>query len=132
MTLTSNAWVCQYRRIRSGAGTYFLESFEPYTFRYLKVMSLAGACSVGQIYLRENANDAVWDADFRCSDERMNHIFEAAGTLSQNAIESLWIAHRGKERDGFVQLLHGTSRIRPHRQASLNGVSGKLYAPGEV
>jgi alpha-L-rhamnosidase len=92
-------------------GTYFLESFEPYTFRYLKVMSLAGDCSVGQIYLREYANDAVWDADFRCSDERMNHIFEAARhTFRQNAID-IFMDCPSRERAGWLCDSFFTARV---------------------
>jgi|LSQX01.2.fsa_nt_gb alpha-L-rhamnosidase len=92
-------------------GTYFLESFEPYTFRYLKVMSLEGDCTVSQIYLREYANDAVWDADFRCNDERLNHIYEAARhTFRQNAID-IFMDCPSRERAGWLCDSFFTARV---------------------
>ena len=92
-------------------GTYFLESFEPYTFRYLKVMSLEGDCTVSQIYLREYANDAVWDADFRCDDERLNHIYEAARhTFRQNAID-IFKDCPSRERAGWLCDSFFTARV---------------------
>lgn len=92
-------------------GTYFLESFEPYTFRYLKVMSLSGDCVVGQVYLREYANDSVWDAAFRCSDDRMNRIYEAARqTFRQNAID-IFMDCPHRERAGWLCDSFFTSRV---------------------
>lgn len=92
-------------------GTYFLESFEPYTFRYLKVMSLEGDCTVSQIYLREYANNAVWDADFRCNNERLNHIYEAARhTFRQNAID-IFMDCPSRERAGWLCDSFFTARV---------------------
>ena len=47
-------------------GTYHLESFEPYTMRYLKLNVLQGTCKVESLYLREYANSETEEARFSC------------------------------------------------------------------
>lgn len=92
-------------------GTYFLETIEPYTLRYLKATLLEGDCSIGQVFLREYANDAVWDAQFACSDDRMNHIFQAArNTFRQNAVD-IFMDCPSRERAGWLCDSFFTSRI---------------------
>ena len=92
-------------------GTYSLESFEPYTMRYLKVTTLAGECTLSNLYLREYANDAVWQADFQCSDDRMNKIFQAARhTFRQNAID-IFMDCPSRERAGWLCDSFFTSRV---------------------
>ncbi len=44
-------------------GTYHLESFEPYTLRYLEVNVLQGDCEVIDLHLREYANDENRNGD---------------------------------------------------------------------
>lgn len=69
-------------------GTHRLESFEPYTMRYLKLNVLQGDCEVKNLYLREYANSETEEARFSCSDPRLNRIFEAARqTFKQNATD---------------------------------------------
>ena len=57
-------------------GTHTLQSFEPYTLRYLKLICVEGACQVEGVYLREYAHPPV-QAQFTSSDERLNRIFAA-------------------------------------------------------
>jgi alpha-L-rhamnosidase len=83
-------------------GTYALESFEPYTFRYLRVTALDGECRLQDVYLREYANPDVWEAAFAASDDRLNRLFEAArNTFRQNAPD-IFMDCPGRERAGWL------------------------------
>ncbi|MBM3240793.1 hypothetical protein FJZ31_31310 [Candidatus Poribacteria bacterium] len=69
-------------------GIYKVESMEPYTLRYLKLLALAGDCEVERVYLREYANPDVFEAHFSSCDRQLNQIFEAGReTYRQNAKE---------------------------------------------
>jgi alpha-L-rhamnosidase len=92
-------------------GTYHLESFEPYTLRYLKLNVLEGACDVTSVYLREYANDETAVATFSCSDPRLNRIFEAARqTFRQNAVD-IFMDCPSRERAGWLCDSFFTSRV---------------------
>jgi len=92
-------------------GRYSLESFEPYTMRYIKLMALQGKCKVKGLYLREYANDEVWEAEFACSDNRLNRIFEAARqTFRQNALD-IFMDCPSRERAGWLCDSFFTSRV---------------------
>ncbi len=79
-------------------GTYRLETFDPYTFRYLKLMTLDGACEVSGVYLREYVNSTTGRAAFNASDPALNRLFEAAReTFKQNAVD-LFTDCPGRER----------------------------------
>jgi len=81
-------------------GTYQLESFEPYTMRYLKLNILKGTCEFHNLYLREYANSETEEAKFSCSDPRITRIFEAARqTFRQNAID-IFMDCPSRERAG--------------------------------
>jgi len=83
-------------------GSYRVECMEPYTFRYLKIIALDGACEVRNPYLREYANPDVWTAQFRSSDERLDRIFEAGReTLRQNALD-VFMDCPSRERAGWL------------------------------
>ena len=82
-------------------GEYDLESFEPYTFRYLKILVLEGACTIENIYLREYVNPNT-PATFHASDEKLNTLFEAAvETYRQNAVD-LFMDCPHRERAGWL------------------------------
>ena len=69
-------------------GRYELESIEPYTMRYLKLIALGGGCRVEGPYLREYANPSADRAEFVSSDRGLNELFEAARqTFRQNALD---------------------------------------------
>ncbi|MGE5611292.1 MAG: hypothetical protein ACM359_18730 [Bacillota bacterium] len=92
-------------------GTYDLESMEPYTLRYLKVMCLAGECQVTGLALRECAHPPVNQAQFAASDERLNKIF-AAGieTFRQNSLD-IFMDCPSRERAGWLCDSFFTSRV---------------------
>ena len=92
-------------------GTYDLESFEPYTLRYLKLTALDGACTVSNVYLREYVNPGVWDAHFASSDERINRLFEAGReTFVQNAVD-VFMDCPSRERAGWLCDSFFTARV---------------------
>ncbi len=94
-------------------GTYQLESFEPYTLRYLKLMAIEGQCCVSNVYLREYANPDVWEADFACSDPRLNKIFDAGReTYRQNAVD-IFMDCPSRERAGWLCDSYFTARVAP-------------------
>ncbi len=83
-------------------GTYALESFEPYTLRYLKPIVLNGECDVEGVYLREYVNPDVWQAHFASSDPRLNRLFVAGReTFAQNALD-VFMDCPSRERAGWL------------------------------
>lgn len=83
-------------------GTYRLESFEPYTLRYMKWIAAEGAYEVSEVYMREYANAAAGKAQFESDDERLNRIFEAGReTFRQNVVD-LFMDCPSRERAGWL------------------------------
>lgn len=92
-------------------GQYDLEAFEPYTYRYLKLMVLEGDCTVRNIYLREVANPDVWQARFAASDARLNRLFDAGReTYRQNAVD-IFMDCPSRERAGWLCDSFFTARV---------------------
>jgi alpha-L-rhamnosidase len=93
------------------AGDYPLESFEPYTLRYAKVMVLQGSCTISGVYLREIVNDETDEAQFACSNNRLNRIFEAARqTFKQNSLD-IFMDCPSRERAGWLCDSFFTARV---------------------
>jgi alpha-L-rhamnosidase len=83
-------------------GVYDLESFETYTFRYLKVMAEEGDCSLERIYLREFEYPDNPKASFSSSNYKLNTIFEAAKrTWRQNSVD-VFMDCPSRERAGWL------------------------------
>ena len=92
-------------------GNYPLETFEPYTMRYLKIAVLQGACTVRDVYLREIVNDETGEATFACSDDKLNRIFEAARqTFKQNSLD-IFMDCPSRERAGWLCDSFFTARV---------------------
>ncbi len=92
-------------------GTYELESIEPYTLRYLKLIVLEGDCEVQNLYLREYTGAGVWQAQFAASDERLNRLFAAGReTFRQNALD-IFMDCPSRERAGWLCDSFFTSRV---------------------
>jgi alpha-L-rhamnosidase len=92
-------------------GKYELESFEPYTLRYVKLIVLEGDCEVQNLSLREYAGAAVWQAHFAASDERLNRLFAAGReTFRQNALD-IFMDCPSRERAGWLCDSFFTSRV---------------------
>jgi alpha-L-rhamnosidase len=83
-------------------GRYALETFEPYTMRFLKLHAIGGALDVQEVYLREHACPDADKAQFRCNDSQINQIFEAAReTYRQNAVD-IFTDCPSRERAGWL------------------------------
>ena len=92
-------------------GTYSVESFEPYTLRYLKLIVLEGECEVAACHLRELVNPEAARARFAASDDRCNRIFEAAReTFRQNATD-VFMDCPSRERAGWLCDSFFTARV---------------------
>jgi len=92
-------------------GRYHVESFEPYTLRYLKLIVLEGDCDVSDLTVREYVNPHAARAQFATSDERYNRIFAAARqTFQQNAVD-VFMDCPSRERAGWLCDSFFTSRV---------------------
>jgi len=83
-------------------GSYDLETIEPYTLRYIKVLALGGGCRVSGVYLREYACPDAHKGAFAASDQKLVALFEAARqTFRQNAVD-VFMDCPGRERAGWL------------------------------
>lgn len=95
------------------AGTYAVETAEPYTFRYLKVLVLEGEIELASVAVREAAYDAAAAARFSCSDPVLNRVFEAGReTFRQNAFD-VYMDCPGRERAGWLCDSYFTAQAEP-------------------
>jgi alpha-L-rhamnosidase len=102
---------CNIIEFQLQPGSYAVESIEPYTARYLKLMCLQGECRVENLYLREYAYPEVTAAKFQASDERLNKLF-AAGvqTFRQNSLD-IFMDCPSRERAGWLCDSFFTARV---------------------
>jgi len=102
-------------------GAYELETFEPYTMRFVKFIALVGDCTIRSVFLRTFETSDGQEARFSSSDNGLNQIFEAARrTYRQNAVD-LFTDCPSRERAGWLcdsyftaraaQSLTGNSRV---------------------
>ncbi len=92
-------------------GAYALESLEPYTARYVKVLVAEGACSVNRLYMRELAHPAGDRGFFECSSEALNTIFDAGlATFKQNSLD-VFMDCPSRERAGWLCDSFFTARV---------------------
>lgn len=92
-------------------GTYELESFEPYTLRYAKILVFSGFITYRKIYIRELANPDTGKAAFASDRESLNKIFTAAvETFNQNATD-IFMDCPSRERAGWLCDSFFTARV---------------------
>ena len=83
-------------------GTYAVESFEPYTLRYMHAVADGGAFEISAPYMRSYKNPDAKRAKFRASDPALGMIFDAAReTFAQNAVD-VFTDCPGRERAGWL------------------------------
>ena len=83
-------------------GSYNLETYESYTFKFLKAIVLEGKCQIDDIYLREYAYPENKKASFQCSNDKLNAIYNAARqTFRQNAVD-IFMDCPSRERAGWL------------------------------
>ena len=91
-------------------GTYRLESIEPYTARYLKLICREGSCQAKDVYLREYTHAAV-PAKFASSDPELDRLFVAGeNTFRQNAVD-IFMDCPSRERAGWLCDSFFTARV---------------------
>ena len=94
-------------------GRYSLESFEPYTFRYLKAVVLKGQCTLSNPYVREYGCSEVNRAQFRASDKQLEKLFDAGRqTFRQNVVD-VFTDCPSRERAGWLCDSFFTARVAP-------------------
>ena len=92
-------------------GTYDIESIEPYTARYLKLVCLEGACTVQDVHLREYAYPEIASATFHTSDPRLDKLFDAGvQTFRQNSLD-IFMDCPSRERAGWLCDSFFTARV---------------------
>ena len=95
------------------AGTHELESIEPYTGRYLKVIVLDGEAEISGLGMREYANPEASDVALNSPDPDFNRLFEAGRqTFRQNAVD-IYMDCPGRERAGWLCDSFFTGRVEP-------------------
>ncbi|HEV7298418.1 MAG TPA: hypothetical protein VGN72_03570 [Tepidisphaeraceae bacterium] len=83
-------------------GEYAIETFEPYTLRYLRLCVPEGDCTIRGIYLRDYAAPPMSCARYVTSDPTINDVFRAAvETARQNAVD-LFFDDPSRERAGWL------------------------------
>jgi alpha-L-rhamnosidase len=83
-------------------GEYHIETFESYTFKFLKFIVLKGSCHLQDMYLREYAYPMNEMASFSSSNPKLNAIYQAAGqTFRQNAVD-IFMDCPSRERAGWL------------------------------
>ena len=83
-------------------GTYSVEAFEPYTFRYADVVAVDGKFEISAPYMRTFKNPKARLAKLKSSDAALGKIFEAAReTYAQNAAD-VFTDCPGRERAGWL------------------------------
>ncbi len=92
-------------------GEYDLETIEPYTMRYAKLMLMSGEAEIRAITLRELVNPDTEAATFRCDREALNAVFRAGvETFRQNATD-VYMDCPSRERAGWLCDSFFTSRV---------------------
>ena len=92
-------------------GEYTIESFEPYTMKYVQTIVDSGKCSVQRVYMRDYCNSDVNRATFASDNKDLNRLFEAAReTFRQNALD-IFMDCPSRERAGWLCDSYFTSRV---------------------
>ena len=83
-------------------GTYAVETFEPYVWRYANVLTLDGAFEIEDFHVRAYKNPEAGRATFASSDPALDKIFAAAKeTFVQNAVD-VFTDCPSRERAGWL------------------------------
>jgi len=92
-------------------GEYTLETFEPYTLKYLKLSVEEGDCELKEVRIRQYVNSDVSQAKFKVDDPALNKIFDAAvETFKPNAVDFL-MDSPSRERGGYLGDGFFTARV---------------------
>ncbi len=77
-------------------------SFEPYSFRYVKIVVFGGEIEIERVYVKEYENPSAEGFSFSCEDKALEKIVWAAkNTFAQNAVD-IPTDCPGRERAGWL------------------------------
>lgn len=97
-----SGWCCPAMRLDLEPGTHVWESFEPYTMRYLKIITAGGGCRIQEAYIRRYETGVPLLPFPPLADEEIACIYEAAAdTFRQNAVDLLTDCP-SRERAGWL------------------------------
>ncbi|WP_312372790.1 alpha-L-rhamnosidase-related protein [Lachnoclostridium sp.] len=92
-------------------GEYQLETIEPYTMKYMKIIVVEGDCFIESVYIRELKNPDTNLAFFHCNNDAINQIYQAGlHTFMQNAVD-IYMDCPSRERAGWLCDSYFTSRV---------------------
>jgi alpha-L-rhamnosidase len=94
--------VCNQIVYELQAGEYEIETLEPYTFKFLKVIILEGECEIERVYIREFAYPENKNAKFVSSNPKLNKIFDAAKQSSRQNSVDVFMDCPSRERAGWL------------------------------
>lgn len=135
---TANTVVWRFAR----PGTYAVESFEPYTMKFVETVAISGSFRVSSPRLRLYRSGETGRASFRASDPALERIFAASEeSLAQNAVDALTDCP-SRERaawccDSFfiarvAALLSGSSELERQHLENYIGYKRQPSLPEEV
>ena len=101
----SNSWHAMMNRIAWDflkPGVYDVETFEPYTMKYVRAWMESGTAQISAPHLRRLRNRAALKASFSCSDPLVEKILAAAcASFAQNAVD-VYTDCPSRERSGWL------------------------------
>ena len=84
------------------AGSYQLESFAPYTARYVKIHTHGSDCNITSLSMRGFENPSMFDESFQSTDKILNDIYVAGQhTIAQNSVD-IFMDCPSRERAGWL------------------------------
>lgn len=92
-------------------GIYSLETMEPYTLKYLKLVIMKGQVRVKDIYIREYAGSSIKNAGFKSSNDKLNRIFKAGVESFRQNSPDIFMDCPSRERAGWLCDSFFTSRV---------------------
>lgn len=98
-------------KFQCAAGEYRALTFEPYTFRYAKLICAAGKIEVLDFYIREIADPRADALSFRCENAEFAKVFSAAvNSYRFNAVD-IYMDCPSRERAGWLCDGYFTGRV---------------------
>ena len=99
------SWHAMYNRVTwevAEPGEYALESMEPYTVQFARIVPESGEFADVSLFLRRCRNARVAQSSFTCSDAELETMFAAAqASLAQNAVD-IFTDCPSRERVGWL------------------------------
>lgn len=89
-------------KLKKSKTEYDLQTFEPYTFKYLTVLVKKGNIKINKVGICEYCYPLSENTKFECSNNKLNKIFEASKeTFRQNTLDC-YMDCPGRERAGWL------------------------------